>query len=219
MNYLVRPAVAHDLPRINALKAGAYGASGYGSSPEEVHLGEHDIILVAEFDGAGIVGTISGKFYRDGIPYHHVFRDELLRIRARSKRMVHCGSFAVCRQVRQAGIRSIGLALIGEMVVHTCAKLVDTVTIIVNPGHVGFYLRLGFTQVAETEVMPGLTNAPAVLLAVNGTALQGLYQRKANGTRMYTKRGDYPVARPQNTAITTDQLYPQVELDNKMIAA
>ena len=188
MKLIIRPACAHDLPRVNALKAGVYGACGYGSQTAEVQLGNNDVVLVAEAESAEVVGTISGQYYKDGVPAHQVFRDEILHYHAQSRLLAHCGSFAVCRSIRPAGLRSIGLTLISEMVALASANYVDTVTIIVNPVHVDFYVGLGFEQVAKRTEMPGLTNAPAVLLAATGESLQNLYRRKAIGARLYYPR-------------------------------
>lgn len=117
-------------------------------------------VFVAK-DKEKILGTIMVYFSPKKIP---LFGKEFAELRAKSSKIAYLGSFAT---IESCKCTRTSLKMMQEVKKELLARGIESALCIVHPDHVGLYKRYGFVTKASRKAMPGLKNAPAVLIAVH----------------------------------------------------
>jgi ribosomal protein S18 acetylase RimI-like enzyme len=134
---------------------------------------------IVAFEGKKAVGTLC--VYQDNgkLPIENLFPEALKKLREDGLKMVYIGTFATSDEFR--GKAKVAASLFQEAVKLGREAMATQALCVVNPDHVRFYRRLGFTEIAQCENMTGLNNAVAVLMKLDGRILKNeVIERMAN---------------------------------------
>lgn len=186
----VRAAELADLETVEQLVKDAFDVRGYNPKTgaiEQNLKNDKALVLLAETAQKEAVGTMSILLDTGHLPTDQAFPGETAHLRNTSRQIAYLGSFGVPKKYWGAGMLSIGLALIREMIAWAASSddRADTAVIVVNPRHVRFYRALGFEPVANRDNMPGLEKAPAVMMVLDSLGIQTLLARAASGSRLH----------------------------------
>jgi hypothetical protein len=119
-------------------------------------------VLVAKKHGL-VIGTLSACFNPSVTPIDDIFPDELTALRTSNQSFVYIGCFAVASSYQ---CTRLCMRIIRTTWSMAKKRGVDKIICVVHPSHTAFYKRLGFIEIAVSQ-MPGLQHAPAALLVIN----------------------------------------------------
>ena len=124
--------------------------------------------LVAVEDGK-VVGTVSLEFNPSTLCIDKLFPKELNAIRSNGKTFVYFGSFAI---MEEYNCTRTSMRMLKEQWNLLKSQGTEVGICVVNPCHCKLYQRFGFRVIATSSSMPGLSQAPAVLLAINANEVR-----------------------------------------------
>lgn len=108
------------------------------------------------------IGTLMCSVDKGWLPVDVMFPQEMRGLRRNSARLGYIGKFAVIPFLQ--GKRT-GKRLIARAKAWGATSELDHCVVIVNPKHVPYYIKMGFTLIAESnDTTPGLEKAPARLM-------------------------------------------------------
>lgn len=110
-----------------------------------------------------VIGTVSVDFNPKKLPIDILFPKQM-RVLYREASFVYIGSFAVDAAYN---CTRLSFRMLREVWTLVLERGYDQVVCVINPDHCKFYSRFGFKTIAIQENMPGLSCAPAVLMAIN----------------------------------------------------
>lgn len=119
-------------------------------------------VIVAKEKGK-VIGTVSLEFNSSKLCIDKLFPNELKNIRSSGKSFVYFGSFAISSEY---SCSRTSMRMLKEQWRIVKNKGTEIGLCVVNPVHSSIYQRFGFKVIATQENMPGLSQAPAVLLSV-----------------------------------------------------
>lgn len=113
-----------------------------------------------------VIGTVSLEFNPGRLSIDKLFPKEMNSLRASGQTFVYFGSFAVDEEYN---CTRISMRMLKELWDLLRDRGTEVGICVVNPCHSGLYRRFGFRVIATSGSMPGLSHAPAVLLAINAS--------------------------------------------------
>ncbi len=139
----------------------AAGAIGSYYKEKERLKGE---VLAAKIGGI-TVGTLMCSVDNGWLPTDDIFPAEMQEVRRLGVRIGYYGKLGVIPWLQG---KCVGRLLVNSAVQWSLERGIELALIVVNPAHVSFHSRLGFSVLARSkESAPGLEKAPAVLMALN----------------------------------------------------
>lgn len=111
-----------------------------------------------------VVGTVSLEFNPRKLSVDKLFPREMNSLRTSGQTFVYFGSFAVDEEYN---CTRISMRMLKELWDLLSVRGTEVGICVVNPCHSSLYRRFGFRVIATSDFMPGLSQAPAVLLAIN----------------------------------------------------
>ncbi len=146
----------------------AAGAIGSYYKEKERLKGE---VLAAKIGGI-TVGTLMCSVDNGWLPTDDIFPAEMQEVRRLGVRIGYFGKLGVVPWLQG---KHTGLALVTAATKWSIDQRIGKVLIIINPSHVRFYRRFGFTEIARSdESAPGLEKAPAVMMELVGEKLPAM---------------------------------------------
>lgn len=122
-------------------------------------------VLVA-VESSKVVGTVTLEFNPSRLSIDRLFPNELKEIRSCGCSFVYFGSFAIDEEYN---CTRTSMRMLKEQWRLLKERGTEFGVCVVNPCHSALYERFGFRVIATSDAMPGLSQAPAVLLAVSAS--------------------------------------------------
>lgn len=145
-------------------KANAFGLlQCYGDYFAQLFFLKGNVITERNANGQ-IIGTVMASI--DGAtPADKIFPKEMATARSKYRTIGYIGKFAV-----NPGLQGevVGLLLLEKVVMKWSRnRKVEALTLIVNPSHKNFYVKIGGEEIGYTAGVEGLEKAPGVLLVID----------------------------------------------------
>lgn len=193
--YSVLPVITDsDHDRASALVYKKYQQSNYIKEGENLsiqqYLKKESSITFGAYACGVMYGTVSLVFDNpEGLPLETIFKDEVTSLRQEGKKLAEAVQFAVdqdiCKQVLPPHeVFFATLPLFARIIQEAKNREVDTLLISVNPKHVSFYEKVGFTIFGE-EKHYGAVSAPAIAMSLSlATLTTPLFQESMIGKKI-----------------------------------
>lgn len=125
--------------------------------------------MLVAIEDRKVVGTVTLEFDPSTLPIDSLFPKEMKELRASGKSFAYFGSFAISEEY---SCTRTSMRMLREQWRLLKERRTEVGICVVNPCHCNLYRRIGFKVLAISAEMPGLSQAPAVLLAFNTSEIK-----------------------------------------------
>lgn len=131
-------------------------------------ISDSGYMLVA-IENHKVVGTVTLEFDPSTLCVDSLFPKELTELRESGKSFVYFGAFAISKEY---SCTRTSMRMFKEQWRLLRERGTEVGICVVNPCHCNLYKRFGFRVLAISAEMPGLSQAPAVLLAFHASEIR-----------------------------------------------
>lgn len=125
--------------------------------------------MLVAIEDRKVAGTVTLEFNPSALSIDTLFPKEMTELRSSGKSFVYFGAFAVSKEY---SCTRTSMRMLREQWRLVKERGTEVGICVVNPCHCNLYRRLGFKILAISAEMPGLSQAPAILLAFNASEIK-----------------------------------------------